>query len=78
MQDVEPASAAVEAERVPGGVSDDAREPAGTAEGEELELEPGATAERAHQPAHVAGGAGARLDERRGVDPDPHRATASS
>ncbi len=72
VQNVERASAASEADRVPGDIACNARRSAGTAERQELEVEPGTIAERSEKAADVSSRSRARLDERGGVDGDPH------
>ena len=74
VEDVEPRRGAPEAERVPERVAADRREPPRAAGLEPDELEAGPPRELPEQPEHVARGPGAGLDERRGVDPDPHAA----
>ena len=74
VQDVEAGGRAPEPERVPERVPPDCREASCSTRVEPDELEAGAPRQLAEQPANVPRRPGARLDERRGVDPDPHAA----
>ena len=72
VQDVERAGTTPEADRVPHCIPYGARRSSRPAERQELEVEPRSIAECAEKPAYVPRRAGARLHERRGVDPDLH------
>ena len=76
VEDVEPGGRAPEAVRVPERVPADAREATRAADGEGVELEPRAAGQLAEQAADVPCRARSGLRERRGVDPDPHAASA--
>ena len=72
VEDVEARARAAQPDRIPGGVTDDARDPSRAAEREQLELEVGAIAQRAQEPAHVARGARPASGRAASVDPDSH------
>ena len=74
VEDVELRRGAPEAERVPERVAAHRRQAPRSPRLQPDELESGPPRELPEQPEHVAGGSGSGLDERRGVDPDPHAA----
>jgi len=77
VEDVEVARPPLQANRVPERIPRDAREPAGSTEGHELELETRPVTQRTQQTSNVPRSTSARLDERRRVYSDPHAAPSS-
>ena len=75
-QDVEVASSPAHPHRVPEGVPDDAREAAGAAERQELQVDAGTVTQRREQAANDPRRPCSRLDERGRVDADSHGAFA--
>jgi hypothetical protein len=72
VEHVEALRYATEAEGVPERVPPNRGDAPGPARGEADELEARPPAQLAEQPDDVTRGSCAGLDERRGVDPDPH------